>query len=216
MNVEKGALGFVAPATVHQGDELNIVNETDPKKVGPHTFSLVTKGSLPKTPKARKNCFTPKHICLSIAQWHGFNPKTEKITINPAKAGPPGWSTMGSTSKKGDSWFTGEKKGHLVQPAGDRRAGHAIYFICAIHPWMQGKIKVLPPPAAASGTSERVHIHAPPGAPSFPRRPGRRRARLPAACQGRRPRRAAPVRGGDRRARSRRCRSGRRCRSRAS
>jgi plastocyanin len=143
MNVEKGALGFVAPATVHQGDELNIVNETDPKKVGPHTFSMVTKGSLPKTPKARKNCFTPKHICLSVAQWHGFNPKTEQITINPAKAGLPGWSTMGSITKKGDSWFTGEKKGTSFSQQVTAEPG-TIYFMCAIHPWMQGKTTVLP------------------------------------------------------------------------
>jgi plastocyanin len=143
MKVEKGALGFEAPATVHQGDELNIVNETDPKKVGPHTFSMVTKGSLPKTPKARKNCFTPKHICLSISQWHGFNPKTEQITINPAKAGLPGWSTMGSTSKKGDSWFTGEKKGTSFSQQVTAEPG-VIYFMCAIHPWMQGKTTVLP------------------------------------------------------------------------
>jgi plastocyanin len=142
MTVEKGALGFVAPATVHQGDELNIVNETDPKKVGPHTFSMVTQGSLPKTAKARKNCFTPKHICLSIAQWHGFQPKTEKITINPAKAGLPGWSTMGSTTSKGDSWFTGEKKGTSFSQQVTAEPG-VIYFMCAIHPWMQGKTTVL-------------------------------------------------------------------------
>jgi plastocyanin len=142
MTLEKGALGFVAPATVHQGDELNIVNETDPKKVGPHTFSMVTQGSLPKTPKARKNCFTPKHICLSIAQWHGFQPKTEKITINPAKAGLPGWSTMGSITAKGDSWFTGEKKGTSFSQQVTAAPG-VIYFMCAIHPWMQGKTTVL-------------------------------------------------------------------------
>ena len=47
----KGALKFVAPATVTQGDQLEIVNETNPKQVGPHTFSLVTKGSIPKTPE---------------------------------------------------------------------------------------------------------------------------------------------------------------------
>lgn len=146
IKLEKGALGFEAPATVQQGDELNIVNETDPKKVGPHTFSMVTKGSLPKTPSARKNCFTPKHICLSISQWHGFNPKTEQITINPAKAGPPGWSTMGSTTKKGDSWFTGEKKGTSYSQLVTAEPG-TIYFMCAIHPWMQGKINVLPAPA---------------------------------------------------------------------
>jgi plastocyanin len=140
---EKGALKFVAPATVHQGDELNIVNETDPKKVGPHTFSLVTKGSLPKTAKARKSCFTPKHICMSIAKWHGFNPKTEQITINPAKAGAAGWSTMGDNAKKGDSWFTGEKKGTSFSQQVTAEPG-TIYFMCAIHPWMQGKTTVLP------------------------------------------------------------------------
>jgi plastocyanin len=140
---EKGALKFVAPATVHQGDELDIVNETDPHKVGPHTFSLVTQASLPKTPKARKGCFTPNHICMAIAKWHGFNPKTEKITINPAKAGPEGWSTMGSNSAKGDSWFTGEKKGTSFSQQVTAEPG-TIYFMCAIHPWMQGKTTVLP------------------------------------------------------------------------
>jgi hypothetical protein len=152
MNLEKGALGFVAPESVHVGDELNIVNETDPKKVGPHTFSMVTKASLPKTPSARKNCFTPKHICLSISQWHGFNPKTERITINPAKAGAPGWSTLGSTSSKGDSWFTGEKKkgtSYSQLVTADPATTPVIYFMCAIHPFMQGSVKVLPPVPAA-------------------------------------------------------------------
>ncbi len=142
----KGSLKFVAPPTVHQGDQLEIVNDTNPHKVGPHTFSLVTKGSQPKTPNARRNCFTPKHICMSIAKWHGFNPKTEKITVNPAKAGPEGWSTLGSTSKKGDSWFTGEKPGTSIsqQVTADPATTPTIYFVCAIHPWMQGKVTVLP------------------------------------------------------------------------
>lgn len=136
-----GKLKFVFPSTVTQGDQLEIVNETNPKKVGPHTFSLVTKGSVPQTKNARKNCFTPKHICLSVAQWHGFNPKTEKISINPAKAGPEGWSTAGSTSKKGDSWFT-EKKGEAFGQEVTAKPGD-LYFICAVHPWMHGKVTVL-------------------------------------------------------------------------
>lgn len=143
----KHALKFVAPASVHQGDDLKVISETDPKKVGPHTFSLVTKGSLPKTPKARKNCFTPKHICMSIAKWHGFSPKTEKITVNPAKAGPEGWSTLGSNTKSGDSWFSGEtKKGTSItqQVTADPATTPTIYFMCAVHPWMQGKTTVLP------------------------------------------------------------------------
>jgi plastocyanin len=144
IELTKGKLKFVAPPSVTQGDELEIVNETNPKKVGPHTFSLVTKGSLPKTEPARKGCFTPKHICLSVAQWHGFNPKTEQISINPAKAGPAGWSTMGSTSKKGDSWFTGEKPNTSFTQQVTANPG-TLYFMCAIHPWMQGKVQVVAP-----------------------------------------------------------------------
>jgi hypothetical protein len=147
MELTKGKLKFVAPESVAVGDQLEIVNKTNPKQVGPHTFSLVTKGSVPKTPSARKNCFTPKHICLAIAKWHGFNPKNERITINPAKAGPEGWSTAGNaTGKKGDSWFSGEKKGGHFSQEVTAEAGSTLYFICAVHPFMHGQVKVEPVP----------------------------------------------------------------------
>lgn len=139
---DKGNLKFEFPASVVQGDQLEIVNETNPKKVGPHTFSLVTQGSVPKTKNARKSCFTPKHICLSIAKWHGFDPKTEKISIDPAEAGPEGWSTMGSITKKGDSWFTSKQNQALTQQVTAKPG--TLYFMCAVHPWMHGKVTVLP------------------------------------------------------------------------
>jgi hypothetical protein len=145
IELTKGKLKFVGPESVTPGDQLEIVNKTNPKQVGPHTFSLVTKGSQPKTPGARKNCFTPKHICLAIATWHGFNPKTEQITKDPAKAGPAGWSTAGNaTGKKGDSWFT-EKKGETLSQEVTAAAGTTLYYMCAVHPWMQGKVNVVAP-----------------------------------------------------------------------
>lgn len=148
---KKGALKFEGPKTVTEGDELTIVNETNPKQVGPHTFSLVTKGSVPRTSRARKNCFTPNHICLSIAKWQGFN-KREEVTINPAKAGAEGWSTMGSLKAKGDSWFTGFKKGaSLTQQvtANTTSEDKTLYFMCAVHPWMHGSVVVKPAPTLA-------------------------------------------------------------------
>jgi plastocyanin len=146
IELTKGKLKFVGPESVTVGDQLEIVNKTNPRQVGPHTFSLVTKGSLPKTPKARKGCFAPKHICLAIAIWHGFNPKTEQITKNPAKAGPAGWSTAGNaTGKKGDSWFSGEKKGGHISQEVTAEAGTTLYYMCAVHPWMQGKVNVVAP-----------------------------------------------------------------------
>lgn len=141
----KGGLRFEAPKTIIAGEDLEVLNETNPKQVGPHTFSLVTKGSIPKTPKARQTCFTPKHICMAIAHWHGTN-GNGPVTKNPAKAGAAGWDTLGSVTKTGDSWFTGEKKSgtSIVQPV-TAAAGTTIYFMCAIHPFMHGSIEVLPP-----------------------------------------------------------------------
>ncbi len=143
---EKGGLHFEAPKTIVNGEELAVVNTTNPKKVGPHTFSLVTKGSIPTTAKGRQLCFTPNHICKAIAAWHGVKgngpPK-----VNPAEAGPEGWSTLGSLTKKGDSWFTGTKPGSSFEQKVnvDTTAGATrIYFMCAIHPWMHGTINVLP------------------------------------------------------------------------
>lgn len=150
IELAKGKLKFVGPETVTAGDQLEILNKTNPKQVGPHTFSLVTKGSIPETKKAQNSCFTPKHICLAIAKWHGFNAKTERLTVNPAKAGPAGWSTMGdATGKKGDSWFTGEKKSgtHISQEV-TAEPGTTLYFMCAVHPWMHGQVKVESAPVA--------------------------------------------------------------------
>jgi hypothetical protein len=141
----KGGLRFVAPKTIVAGEDLAVLNQTNPKQVGPHTFSLVTKGSLPKTPKARQVCFTPKHICMAIAKWHGVK-GNGPVTKNPVKAGAEGWDTLGSITKTGDSWFTGEKAAgtSIVEPV-TAIPGTTIYFMCAIHPWMQGHTEVLAP-----------------------------------------------------------------------
>ena len=141
----KGGLRFEAPKTIVTGEELEVLNQTNPKQVGPHTFSLVTKGSIPKTPKARQTCFTPKHICMSIAHWHGVK-GNGPVKVNPVEVGLEGWDVLGSISKKGDSWFTGSKPNTSIVEKVSAPAGTSIYFLCAIHPWMHGSIEVLPAP----------------------------------------------------------------------
>jgi len=145
----KGGLRFEAPKTIVAGQELEVLNQTNPKQVGPHTFSLVTKGSLPKTPKARQICFTPKHICMSIAHWHGVK-GNGPVKVNPVEVGAEGWDTLGSVTKKGDSWFTGSKPNASITEKVSAVAGSTIYFMCAIHPWMQGSIQVVPAPTPVS------------------------------------------------------------------
>lgn len=148
MKAGKGGLRFEAPKTIVVGEDLEVLNQTNPKQVGPHTFSLVTKGSLPKTPKARQNCFTPKHICMAIAHWHGVK-GNGPVKVNPVEAGAEGWDTLGSVTKTGDSWFTGSKPGTSITEKVTAAAGTTIHFLCAIHPWMQGSIEVLPAPTPA-------------------------------------------------------------------
>jgi hypothetical protein len=139
---------FVGPKTVGYGDELKIVNQTNPKKIGPHTFSLVESSLVPKTRRAEEVCFTKGHICKAIAIWHGAKgngpPK-----INPVDVGTAGWSTEGNLSKKGDSWFTGEKPGTSIEQQVTAEPGTTIHYICAIHPWMHGSFKVEAPPATS-------------------------------------------------------------------
>jgi hypothetical protein len=139
-----GRLRFVGPAAVTEGDELEIVDETNPLQIGPVTFSLVRPGYLPKTRRAQENCFRPGHICWAIAEWQGVG-GDGMPTINPAEAGEPGWDTPGAPGSPGDSWFSGlTAGGHFGQEV-TAKAGHRLWFMDAIHPALRGTIKVVAP-----------------------------------------------------------------------
>jgi hypothetical protein len=139
-----GKLRYVGPATVAAGDDLEIVNRTDPQRLGPVTFSLVRRGYLPKTKHAQAVCFTPGHICWSIAEWQGVHGEGMP-TINPAEAGEPGWDTMGKNGVPGDSWFSGTEAGGRFAQEVTATPGTRLWFMDAIHPWLRGTIKVTAP-----------------------------------------------------------------------
>jgi hypothetical protein len=139
-----GKLAFVGPETVVEGDELEVVDRTNPQKVGPITFSLVRRGYLPRTRHAQAICFTPGRICWAIAEWQGVH--GEGIpTINPAEAGSPGWDTMGTKTLPGDSWYSGTERGGRFAQEVTAKAGTRLWFMDAIHPWLRGTIRVVAP-----------------------------------------------------------------------
>lgn len=138
-------LVFEGPDTVQTGQPLRIVNDTSPRKVGPHTLSLVAPGLLPETVKQFKNCFTPKKICMRIALAHKLNPKTEKIGQPLVDPGAKGWNKSFTKKRKGDSWYT-EKKGETFTANVSASAGKTLTFLCAVHPDMQGEIEVVAAP----------------------------------------------------------------------
>lgn len=139
-----GKLRFAGPATVAEGDTLEVVNTTNPLKVGPVTFSLVRPGHLPKTRTAQARCFTPGHICWAIAEWQGVG-GDGLPTINPVEAGLPGWDTSGTSTSPGDSWFSGSEPGASFAQEVTAKAPARLWFMDAIHPFLRGTIRVVRP-----------------------------------------------------------------------
>jgi hypothetical protein len=137
---------LVGPATIRQGQNLAIKNETRPSAVGPHTFTLGKPSEFPKGKKQQKKCAnlrTP--FCAAVAfEWHQFEPPN---TINQplSDVNEPGWDTPGDRNVIGDSWFTGQRGDRFVAQVSS--APRTLRYICIVHPNLKGRLEVKPAPA---------------------------------------------------------------------
>ena len=135
-------LYFEGPKSVAAGDVLKIKNSTDPRKAGPHTFSLVARKDIPTEPAEIKKCGKKlAAICGAIVEWHDVNLQTGEFGINPVEAGEEGWDTEGTLKRTGDSWAS-VKKNETFKQNVTAEAGTTLNYFCAVHPDMSGKIKV--------------------------------------------------------------------------
>jgi plastocyanin len=92
----------------------------------PHTISLVKKSQLPDS----FDC----EVCGAIFGAHGVNEQTGDIANPVVNVGAAGFD------QPGDSMFIrphGKVSFDVTAPAGT-----TLHFMCAVHPWMQGRIKV--------------------------------------------------------------------------
>jgi hypothetical protein len=137
-------LFFDAPATVAAGNELLIQSNTNPRAVGPHTFSLVRKADLPTSKNQIKACGKKlKGICGAIVRWHDVNVDTGEVGENPVDVGKNGWDQKGSLKRKGDSVVLDRARGQKFGRPVTAPVGKTLYYICAVHPFMQGQIEVV-------------------------------------------------------------------------
>lgn len=142
MRVDRKGPRFTGATSVKSGQPLRIRNLSDPRAGGPHTFSLIAANVRPRSAKAMRKCFTPGQICMTIAMAHQLNPETEDVGLPDVEVGAPGWDKRFSRKvKTGDSWFT-ETKDEETTRVVSARAGTVLRYICAVHPEMQGKLKV--------------------------------------------------------------------------
>jgi plastocyanin len=130
----KETLHFVAgTVTVRSGATVTLTNTTS----DPHTLSIVKASQQPHTIGQLENC----EVCGSIAKAHGLNPN------GPPASGPPPIPVVNvgapGFDQPGDSIIIGPKgRGGPVTFKVTAKPGTTLYFMCAIHPWMQGRFLV--------------------------------------------------------------------------
>ena len=93
---------------------------------------------LPKTPDQVNNCA----VCQKYATPHLKNPKAEPGPSNPIihwvlNKGAAGLDEVGDSVA-----IQPDPKHKSISVKVSAAAGTTLYFVCAVHPWMQGKIVV--------------------------------------------------------------------------
>lgn len=141
MQLKQGKFFFSGATRVRAGSKLRIRNNTDPMRGGHHTFTLVRKSVLPESRQEQGDCFAGG-ICLPIAMAHQFDEATGKVGRPLVRAGRRGWDRSFTSKRKGDSWYT-ETDGESFSQKVSARPGTTLRYMCAVHPEMQGKIKVI-------------------------------------------------------------------------
>ena len=121
---------------VKSGGTLHIVNKAHD---GPHTFSIVARKDLPRTVKQINQC----SICQTIGQQFGItDPNSEAPPAHPYTEDGVAQDAPANFDKPGDSVFIGPNPGDSANAKITAKKGSKLYFMCAIHPWMQAKVIV--------------------------------------------------------------------------
>jgi hypothetical protein len=122
--------------TVRSGGTITIVNRA--ASDGPHTFTVVRKGDLPRTNKQINTC----KICLTVAAEHGANPQSQAPPKFLFVENGIGSTTPPNVDRPGDSAFVAPVQNAKVTLKVTAKPGTTLYFMCVIHPWMQAKLIV--------------------------------------------------------------------------
>jgi hypothetical protein len=122
--------------SVKSGGTITIVNLA--ASDGPHTFSVVKKSQLPRTVAQITNC----KICQTIASEHGADPSSNAPPKFLFTENGVGSNTAPNVDRPGDSAFIAPQQKAKVTLKVTAKPGTTLYFICAVHPWMQAKLLV--------------------------------------------------------------------------
>jgi plastocyanin len=128
------------PGTITVKSGQTLTCEYVKKTMEPHTLTIVKQSDLPTKASQVENC----KPCQKYSTPHLKNPRAEPGPKNPIihwklNKGKPGLDTVGD-SLAIDS--TAKPEHTKISIKVTAKAGTTLYFLCAVHPWMQGKIEV--------------------------------------------------------------------------
>jgi plastocyanin len=113
---------------VRSGGTVRLANKA--RTEDPHTLSLVRKSDLPSTPQTVFEC----EVCEPFFGAHDPNEETGEFGTPVVDVGEEGFD------RPGDSVFVAP--GETVRFDVSAPKGTTLYYLCAFHAWMQGKLRV--------------------------------------------------------------------------
>jgi hypothetical protein len=113
---------------VRSGGTVRIINRS--KAPDPHTISFVRRSQMPKTAQEVFEC----EACGPFFGAHEANEETGEVGKPVVDVGQPG------VDQAGDSIFIPPGEGVRFDVSAAR--GTTLNYLCAIHPWMQGRLRV--------------------------------------------------------------------------
>ena len=121
--------------TVHSGDVVRWVDR-DRDEDDPHTVTIARKADLPQNIAQLDACYEPGGLCITTIEAHDPGLDEQPPFNFRVNRGGPGLNA------RGDSLLFGGPFDHAIRGRVTAPAGRTLYYVCVIHPWMQGSITV--------------------------------------------------------------------------
>jgi plastocyanin len=121
--------------TVNSGDVVRWVDR-DRSADAPHTVTIGRRSDLPQNIAQLDACFAPGGLCAETIEAHdpGLD-EQPPFNIRVNRGGP-------GLNARGDSLLFAGPFNQAIQGRVTAPAGRTLFYLCVLHPWMQGSIAV--------------------------------------------------------------------------